>query len=125
LSKTYRRPKVARTDADSVQTTANEASIVKIISSPLTNLLPSTDANLAGAATARVASQEMDTLPEDAAELSQVSDLNPTDPAADVDLEKVAALRQSIADGSLQVDSQAIYDSLVADFREMLDSEPT
>lgn len=116
---------MARTDADSVQTTANEASIVKIISSPLTNLLPSTDANLAGAATARVASQEMDTLPEDAAELSQVSDLNPTDPAADVDLEKVAALRQSIADGSLQVDSQAIYDSLVADFREMLDSEPT
>jgi len=116
---------VARLDADSVPITANEASIVNIISSPLTNLLPSADASLAGSAAPRVAAQGLDTQAEDAVQISQISDLNPADPTADVDLEKVAAVRQSIADGSLQIDSQVIYDGLVADMKEMLGSEPT
>lgn len=114
-----------RSHADSVPITANEASIVNITSSSLTHLPPSADASLAGSAAPRVASQGLDTQAEDAVQISQISDLNPTDPAADVDLEKVAAVRQSIADGSLQVDAQAIYDSLIADMKEMLGSEPT
>ena len=45
--------------------------------------------------------------------------------AATVDLEKVAALRQAISDGSFKVDPETIYTGLVADAREMIDIEPT
>nr|WP_255432029.1 MULTISPECIES: flagellar biosynthesis anti-sigma factor FlgM [unclassified Pantoea] len=62
---------------------------------------------------------------EETVQISRIGDLQGSDATADVDLEKVAALRQSIADGSLQTDAQAIYTSLVADIREMAGSEPT
>lgn len=116
---------MALTNADSVPTTANEASIVKIISAPPSSLLPQTDSSLAGTPPSRVAPQDLEMLPEDAVQISRISDLNESDPTADVDLEKVATLRQSIADGSFQVDSEAIYTSLVAEAREMLGSAPT
>ena len=117
--------KCAPTDADSVATTANEASIVNITSSPLTSLPPPTDSSLTGTSAPRVAPLELDGLAEEAVQISNISDLAGTDATADVDLEKVAALRQSIADGSLQTDAEAIYTSLVADIREMTGSEPT
>lgn len=116
---------MALADADSVPTTANEAPIVKIISSQLSSLLPPTDNSLAGGTPSRVAPEALETLAEDAIQLSGISDLNETDATADVDLDKVASLRQSIANGSFQVDSEAIYTSLVAEAREMLGSEPT
>ena len=116
---------MALADADSVPTTANEASIVKIITSPPSSLLPPTDSSLAGTTPSRVTPQDLETLAEDAVQLTRISDLNESDPAADVDLDKVAVLRQSIADGSFQIDSEAIYTSLVAEAREMLGSEPT
>ncbi|NIF26470.1 hypothetical protein F3J44_08715 [Pantoea sp. Tr-811] len=113
------------TDADSVAITAIEASIVKIISSPPSSLLPPTDSSLAGTNPSRVGAQDLDALAEETVQISRIGDLQGSDATADVDLEKVAALRQSIADGSLQTDAQAIYTSLVADIREMAGSEPT
>lgn len=112
-------------DADSVATTANEASIVKITSSPLTSLPPPTDSTLTGTSASRVTPQALDTVAEETVQISHIGDLAGTDATADVDLEKVAAVRQSIADGSLQTDAQAIYTSLVADIQEMAGSEPT
>lgn len=108
-----------------VATTANEAPIVKIISSPPSSLPPSTDGNLAGAAQAPVESQGLDMLQDDAIQLSQVASLEAADDSTGVDLEKVAALRQAITDGSFQVDAQAVYTGLVADAWEMIDTEPT
>jgi flagellar biosynthesis anti-sigma factor FlgM len=98
---------------------------VKITSSPLTSLLPPTDSSLTGASTSRAVPQELDSLADETVQISQIGDLASTDATADVDLEKVAALRQSIADGSLQTDAEAIYTSLVADVREMAGGEPT
>lgn len=98
---------------------------MKIISSPPPSLPPSTDSSLAGAAPARVESQALDTLQDGAVQLSQVATLTESDQAATVDLEKVAALRQAISDGSFKVDPETIYTGLVADAREMIDIEPT
>lgn len=98
---------------------------MKIISTPPTSLLPSTDGSLAGAATASIATQDPDLLQDEAIELSQVASLTQPDDAATVDLEKVAALRQAIGDGSFQIDPESIYTSLLADAREMLGSAPT
>ena len=39
----------------------------------------------------------------------------------DVDLDKVNAIRQSIADGSFKIDAEAIADKLIANARELLD----
>lgn len=116
---------MALATADSVVTTANEASIVKITSPAPSTLPPSTDGSLAGAATASLASAELDMLQDDAIELSDVASLTRPDDAADVDLEKVAALRQAIGNGSFQIDPESIYTSLMADAREMLGSAPT
>lgn len=98
---------------------------MKIISTPPTSLLPLPDDSLAGSASASVAAQDMDLLQDDAIELSDVASLARPDDAADVDLEKVAALRQAIGNGSFQIDSDSIYTSLLADAREMLGSAPT
>jgi len=98
---------------------------VNITSSPLTSLPTPSDSSLTGTSAPRVAPLELDGLTEEAVQISNISDLAGTDATADVDLEKVAALRQSIADGSLQTDAEAIYTSLVADIREMTGSEPT
>lgn len=87
--------------------------------------LPSPDSTAAGTSPAQVTAQDLDMLQDDAVQLSQVSSLGETDSTADVDLEKVAALSKAIAEGSFEVDSQAIYTSLVADVREMQDSAPT
>ncbi|PVZ40318.1 flagellar biosynthesis anti-sigma factor FlgM [Pseudomonas sp. CC120222-01a] len=98
---------------------------MKITSSPLSSLLPPTDSSLTGTSASRAVPQELDSLAEETVQISNIGDLAGTDATADVDLEKVAALRQSIADGSLQTDAEAIYTSLVADVREMAGSEPT
>ncbi len=98
---------------------------MKIISTPPTSLLPLTDDSLPGAASASVAARDMDLLQDDAIELSQVASLSQPDDAASVDLEKVAALRLAIGDGSFQIDPESIYTSLMADAREMLGSAPT
>lgn len=111
-------------DADSVETTANEARTVKITSAQPPSLT-SPDSSPAGTSPAQVSAQDLEMLQDDAVQLSQVSSLGDTGSAADVDLEKVAALSQAIAEGSYEVDSQAIYTSLVADVREMQDSAAT
>ncbi|WDY57874.1 flagellar biosynthesis anti-sigma factor FlgM [Pseudomonas sp. PSKL.D1] len=98
---------------------------MKIISPQLTSIVSQADSDLAGNAPQRVAQQALDSLAEETVQISGISDLTDTDTAADVDLEKVAALRQSVADGSLKTDAQAIYTSLVADIREMAGGEPT
>ncbi|MFJ4344771.1 flagellar biosynthesis anti-sigma factor FlgM [Pseudomonas sp. NPDC089401] len=98
---------------------------MNITSSPLSSLLPPTDSSLAGTTPSRVAPQDLDGLAEETVQISRLGDLEGSDATADVDLEKVAALRQSIADGSLHTDAEAIYTSLVADIREMAGSEPT
>lgn len=98
---------------------------MKIISSPPPSLPPSTDGSLAGAAPARVESQDLDSLQDGAVQLSQVATLTESDEATTVDLEKVASLRQAISDGRFKVDPEAIYTGLVADAREMIDIEPT
>jgi flagellar biosynthesis anti-sigma factor FlgM len=96
---------------------------VKIISSQLSSLLPPSDSSLSGAASTRVAAQDLDISAEDAVQVSRLGTLADSADAADVDLEKVAALRQAIGDGSFQADTAAIYDGLVASAREMLGSD--
>ncbi|MDZ3995116.1 flagellar biosynthesis anti-sigma factor FlgM [Pseudomonas sp. Teo4] len=98
---------------------------MKITSSPPPSLPLPTDSSLASASPSEVAPQDLEMLQEDAVQLSQVSSLSDTDGMADVDLEKVAALTQAIAEGSFEIDSHTIYTSLVADAKEMQGSEPT
>jgi len=47
-------------------------------------------------------------------------DLNGADQTADVDMNKVNAVKQSISDGSYKVNSGAIADKLLSNAQEML-----
>ncbi|AEV60812.1 FlgM2 [Pseudomonas ogarae] len=61
--------------------------------------------------------------PDDDVQVSSISTLADVDAASDVDMEKVAALRQAIDSGTLQISSESIYEGLVSSVRETLGSE--
>lgn len=109
--------------ADSDPTTANEASNVKIISANPTNTLAPTDSKVAGTSSQRTELQTLDTTLNDEVQISSISDLTNVESASDVDMEKVAALRQAIDSGTLQISSESIYEGLAASVKETLGSE--
>lgn len=115
--------KFAFSIADSDPTTANEASNVKIISANLTNTLPPTDSNVAGTSSQRTELQTLDAPLDDGVQVSSISAIADVQSASDVDMEKVAALRQAIESGTLQISSESIYEGLAASARETLDSD--
>lgn len=115
--------KFAFSIADSDPTTANEASNVKIISANLTNTLPPTDSKVAGTSSQRIELQTLETTFDDGAQVSSISAIADVENASDVDMEKVAALRQSIDSGTFQISSESIYEGLVSSVRETLGSD--
>lgn len=118
------RSKFAFSIADSDPTTANEASNVKIISANLTNTPPPTDSTVAGTGTPRTELQTLDDAFNGDVQVSSISAIADAQSASDVDMEKVAALRQAIDSGTLQISAESIYEGLVSSVRETLGSEP-
>ncbi|MHC8290469.1 flagellar biosynthesis anti-sigma factor FlgM [Pseudomonas sp. XS1P51] len=116
--------KFAFSIADSDPTTANEASNVKIISANLTNTLPPTDSKVAGTSSQRTELQTLEATFDDEAPVSSISAIADVESASDVDMEKVAALRQAIDSGTFQISSESIYEGLVSSVRETLGSDP-
>lgn len=117
------RSKFAFSIADSDPTTANEASNVKIISANLTNTLAPTDSKVPGTSSQRTELQTLDAPFDDGVQVSSISAIADVQSASDVDMEKVAALRQAIESGTLQISSESIYEGLAASARETLDSD--
>ncbi len=117
------RSKFAFSIADSDPTTANEASNVKIISANLTNTLAPTDSKVPGTSSQRTELQTLDAPLDDGVQVSSISAIADVQSASDVDMEKVAALRQAIESGTLQISSESIYEGLAASARETLDSD--
>lgn len=96
---------------------------MKIISANLTNPVPPTDSKVAGTTAQRA---ELTTLATtdadmDALSLTSMADIQSD---SDVNMEKVAQLRQAIDSGTMQISSESIYDGLVSSVREMLGSDP-
>ncbi|WP_420233077.1 flagellar biosynthesis anti-sigma factor FlgM [Pseudomonas sp. ABY48] len=96
---------------------------MKIISANLTNTLPPTDSNVAGTSSQRTELQTLDAPLDDGVQVSSISAIADVQSASDVDMEKVAALRQAIESGTLQISSESIYEGLAASARETLDSD--
>lgn len=94
---------------------------MKIISANLTNPLPPTDSKVAGASSQRAELQTVEVTDADLQALS-ISSLSDMQSESDVDMEKVAQLRQAIDSGTMQISSDSIYDGLVSSVREMLGS---
>lgn len=117
------RSKFACSIADSDPTTANEASNVKIISANLTNPPAPTDSQVASAGSTRTERPTLETALDDDVQVSTVSALSDVQDASDVDLEKVAALRQAIDSGTLQISAQSIYEGLASSVEQMLGSD--
>lgn len=93
-----------------------EASNVKIISANLTNPPSPTDNPVAG--TQRIDMQPLDVTLDDGVQVSSSTASADVSTSADVDMEKVAALRQSIDSGTYQVSADSIFDGLAASVRE-------
>ena len=93
-----------------------EASNVKIISANLTNPPAPTDSKVAGAQ--RIDLQPLDATLDDGVQVSSSTASADVSTSADVDMEKVAALRQSIDSGTYQVSADSIFDGLAASVRE-------
>lgn len=96
---------------------------MKIISANLTNTLPPTDNNVAGTSPQRTEPQTLDATLDADVQVSSISSLADVAAASDVDMDKVAALRQAIDSGTLQISSESIYEGLAASVRETLGSE--
>lgn len=96
---------------------------MKIISANLTNTLPPTDSKVAGTRSQGAELQALEMTPDDDVQVSSISTLADVDAASDVDMEKVAALRQAIDSGTLQISSESIYEGLVSSVRETFGSE--
>lgn len=99
-------------------TTANRASIVNTISPNLSNTLAPVDSTPAGATAQRADVSALETLAEPDVQVSTLSSIGDVENASDVDMEKVAALRQAIDSGTYQVSSQDIFDGLAASVKE-------
>ncbi|MBX8520637.1 flagellar biosynthesis anti-sigma factor FlgM [Pseudomonas cichorii] len=95
---------------------------MKIISANLTNPVPPTDSKLAGTTSQRAELQTLETTDADMDALS-ITSMADIQSDSDVNMEKVAQLRQAIESGTMQISSESIYDGLVSSVREML-SDP-
>jgi flagellar biosynthesis anti-sigma factor FlgM len=93
---------------------------VKIISANSINPLPPVDSKAAGTSSQRAELQPVAVTSEEETQVLAISSMTDTDTASDVDLDKVAALREAIGNGTMQINSEAIYDGLVSSVREML-----
>jgi flagellar biosynthesis anti-sigma factor FlgM len=92
---------------------------VKIISANLTNTLASVDSKAAG-------NQRIELLPleatlDDSVQLSSSTASADVATSADVDMDKVAAVRQAIAGGAYQVSADSIFDGLASSVREIVE----
>ncbi|NUT81667.1 flagellar biosynthesis anti-sigma factor FlgM [Pseudomonas sp. NA13] len=96
---------------------------MKIISANLTNTLAPTDSKVPGTSSQRTELQTLDAPLDDGVQVSSISAIADVQSASDVDMEKVAALRQAIESGTLQISSESIYEGLAASARETLDSD--
>lgn len=93
---------------------------MKIISANSINPLPPVDSKAAGSSSQRAELAPVEVTSDEDMQVLAVSSLTTTDSASDVDLDKVAALREAIGNGTMQVSSEAIYDGLVSSVQEML-----
>lgn len=93
-----------------------EASNVKIISANLTNPPAPTDDKVAG--TQRIDMQPLDVSLDDGVQVSTSTASAEVSASTDVDMDKVAALRQSIDSGTYQISADSIFDGLAASVRE-------
>lgn len=96
---------------------------MKIISANPINPLPLTERNAAGSTAQRAELQTSDVATDEDMQAVEVSSAADTDSASDVDMDRVAQLRQAIDSGTLQISSESIYDGLVSSAREMLGSD--
>ncbi|MFJ4144160.1 flagellar biosynthesis anti-sigma factor FlgM [Pseudomonas sp. NPDC089734] len=94
---------------------------MKIISANPINSLAPTDSKLAGTSSQRAELQTLETSDADMDALN-ISSLADVSSESDVNMEKVAQLRQAIDSGTMQISSESIYDGLVSSVREMLGS---
>ncbi|MHC8383765.1 flagellar biosynthesis anti-sigma factor FlgM [Pseudomonas sp. LB3P14] len=97
---------------------------MKIISANLTNTPPPTDSKVAGTSSQRTELQTLEATFDDDVQVSSISVIADVESASDVDMEKVAALRQAIDSGTLQISAESIYEGLVSSVRETLGSDP-
>jgi flagellar biosynthesis anti-sigma factor FlgM len=96
---------------------------VKIISANPINPLPLTERNAAGTTAQRVELQTTEVTSDEDMQAVEVSSVADTDSGSDVDMDRVAQLRQAIGSGTLQISSESIYDGLVSSAREMLGTD--
>lgn len=91
---------------------------MKIISANLTNTLAPADSKAGG--NQRVEVQPLEATLDDGVQVSSSTASSQVATSSDVDMDKVAALRQSIDSGTYQVSADSIFDGLAASVRETL-----
>lgn len=89
---------------------------MKIISANLTNTLAPTDGK--AASNPRIEMQPLEATVDDGVQVFSSTASAEVATSADVDMEKVAALRQAIDSGTYQVSADSIFDGLAASVRE-------
>lgn len=92
---------------------------MKIISAHLTSTLAPVDSKANGSQ--RIETQPLETTVDDSVQLSSSTANSQVATSADVDMEKIAALRQAIDSGTYQVSADSIFDGLAASVRETLE----
>ena len=91
---------------------------MKIISANLTNNLAPTDGKATG--NPRIETLPLEATVDDSVQVSSSTASSQVETSSDVDMDKVAALRQSIDSGTYQVSADSIFDGLAASVRETL-----